>query len=70
LDPAFADEVPYNVALVQLDAGPRLITNIVGVRPEELRIGMRVVAAFEDVTPDVTLVRFRPAQERVGETPA
>lgn len=58
--PAFRADAPYNVALVQLDAGPRLITNIVGVPNEELRIGMRVRAVFEAVSPEATLVRFRP----------
>ena len=36
--PAFAEEVPYVVALVELDEGPRLLTNIVGVPPEEVRL--------------------------------
>ena len=57
---AFREEVPYNVALVELDAGPRLITNIVGLPNEELQIGMRVRPVFEVVGADVTLVRFRP----------
>ena len=61
---AFRAEVPYNVALVELDAGPRLISNVVGVPNEELRIGMRVWAVFEEVGPSLTLVRFRP--EPVG----
>ena len=57
---AFRGEVPYNVALVELDAGPRLITNLVGLPNEALRIGMRVLPVFEALGPDVTLVRFRP----------
>jgi uncharacterized protein len=57
---AFRADAPYNVALVQLDAGPRIITNIVGVPNDEIRIGMRVRAVFEPVSPDATLVRFRP----------
>jgi len=69
-DPAFRGEIPYNVALVQLDAGPRLITNIVGVKSDELRVGMRVVVEFENVTPAVTLVRFRPVGEAYAGLPA
>lgn len=58
---AFQDEIPYGVALVQLDEGPRLITNIVGIPRERVTIGLRVEAVFDDVTPDATLVKFRPA---------
>jgi uncharacterized OB-fold protein len=42
----FAAEVPYVVALVLLDEGPRLMTNIVGCDPDEVTINMRVRAVF------------------------
>jgi hypothetical protein len=53
---------PYVLAIVELAEGPRLMTNLVGVEPDpaRLRIGMPVEVAFEDVTPEVTLPRFRP----------
>ncbi len=57
----FAEEVPYVIAIVELDEGPRLTTNITGCKPEAVRIGMPVVASFDDVTPEMTLVKFRPA---------
>jgi uncharacterized OB-fold protein len=47
-DAAFEEKLPYVVALVQLDAGPRLISNVVGVEPEDMRVGMRVAAVFDD----------------------
>lgn len=53
--PWFADKVPYNVAYVKLDAGPMFISNVLG---SGLEIGGRVKAHFDDVTPEVTLVRF------------
>lgn len=59
--PAFADDVPYVVAIVELAEGPHITTNITGCTPEAMRIGMSVVAAFDDVTPEVTLVKFKPA---------
>ena len=34
-DPAFKDKLPYNVAIVKLDEGPRLISNVVGVADAE-----------------------------------
>jgi uncharacterized OB-fold protein len=54
----FEQEVPYTVVLVKLDEGPMLYSNLVGVPREAVRPGMRVCAAFEDVTGDVTLVKF------------
>ena len=57
---AFKQEIPYNVALVELDEGPRLVTNIVGVPNESIAIDMPVEVVFDDVTDDVTLVKFRP----------
>lgn len=59
--PAFAEDVPYIVAIVELAEGPRLTTNIVGCAPTAITIGMPVVATYDDVTPDMTLVKFRPA---------
>jgi len=56
----FADEVPYNVAVVRLDEGPRLFTNIVDAPAGGLKIGMRVEATFEEATAEITLVKFKP----------
>lgn len=60
--PGFAERVPYNVAVVELEEGPRLTTNIVGVENDALRAGMSLVAAFETVADGIALVRFRPAE--------
>ena len=51
---------PYILAIVELDEGPRMTTNIVA-DPKEVRVEMPVVAYFDDVTPDHTLVKFKPA---------
>jgi uncharacterized OB-fold protein len=59
--PAFKADVPYVVALVELEEGPRLMTNIVTSDVAGVRIGQPVTAIFDDVTPDVTLVKFAPA---------
>ncbi len=59
-DPAFRDDVPYPYAIVELDEGPRMVTTIVGCEAEDVRIGMRVTAVFDDVTPEWTLVKFEP----------
>jgi uncharacterized OB-fold protein len=59
--PSFADAIPYNFALVELEEGPRLVTNIVDCPNEELRVDMPVEAVFDDVSEETTLVRFGPA---------
>lgn len=57
----FEPDVPYVIAIVELEEGPRMTTNIVGCSPEAVHVGMAVQAAFDDVTPEVTLVKFQPA---------
>ena len=62
--PGFADEVPYVAAMVELEEGPRLPTNVVGVdepTPEKLPIGMPLEVTFEDITDTIALPKFRPA---------
>ncbi len=53
--------LPYVVALVEIEEDPRvrLVTNIVGCDPGEVRIGMSVNVEFEQVE-DVYLPLFRP----------
>jgi uncharacterized OB-fold protein len=59
-DKAFAGDVPYNVALVQLDEGPRMFSNVVGVPNDEVAVGTRVRIVFDRVTEEVTLPKFTP----------
>lgn len=56
---AFADESPYLIAQVQLDEGPMLITNIVGINSEEIQADMPVEVVFEEVTSEITLPKFQ-----------
>jgi uncharacterized protein len=60
--PGFADEVPYNVAVIELDEGVRMHANVVGCNNHDLRIGMRLEVVFDDVTDEITLPRFRPSE--------
>jgi len=57
----FEPDLPYNVALVRLDEGPRMYTNIVGVPILDIKVDMRVKAVFEPVSDEVTLVKFTAA---------
>lgn len=55
---AFADDVPYNVALVQLEEGPRMFSNIITADNGIPKVGMPVEVTFEKVNDEVTLPRF------------
>lgn len=59
--PGFAADVPYAVVVVQLEEGPHLVSNVVDCTHEQLRIGMPVVATFDDVSDTVALAKFRRA---------
>jgi uncharacterized protein len=58
--PAFT--APYVAAIVELEEGPRMPTNLVEVEPDPaaIRIGMPVELVFEDVTDAISLPKFRP----------
>ena len=56
----FTADLPYTVAVVVLDEGPHLLTNIVGCRPDEVRCDMPVEVIWEDVDERITLPKFRP----------
>lgn len=59
--PAFADEVPQLLGVVELDEGPRLTTTFVDLGPDDLVVGLPVEAAYDHGADGVTLLRFRPA---------
>jgi uncharacterized protein len=59
--PAFKDDIPYVLAIIQLAEGPRMESNIVGCRPEDVRIEMPVEVSFEDITSEISLPKFKPA---------
>ena len=58
--PGFENEIPYVVADVELEEGPRLLTNIVGCRPDEVRCEMPVEVIWEDITEEFSLPKFKP----------
>ena len=60
--PAFGAVVPYVVALVELEEGARILSNLVEIdpTPEAVHVGLRVEIVYEDVTDEITLPRFRP----------
>ena len=59
--PGFADDVPYAFAVIQLDEGVRMMSNVVDCPVEDLAINMPLEVVFDSVTDDWTLVKFKPA---------
>jgi uncharacterized OB-fold protein len=46
--PAYESDVPYAVAIIELDEGPRMLANIVGTKPDDIRCDQRVRVVFEE----------------------
>jgi uncharacterized OB-fold protein len=61
MHPAFAEHVPYQFAIVELEEGPRIVSNVVGVPDDDLKVDMPLVASYDDVADDATIVRFTKA---------
>ncbi len=61
--PGFENELPYAIAIVKLEEGPHLMTNIVNTEltPANLPAGMAVEVVFEDINEKITLPKFQPA---------
>lgn len=61
--PYYADKVPYVIGTVELAEQPGLMmfTRFTGCTEDDMKIGMAVEVAFEDVADDLTLPLFRPA---------
>ncbi len=57
---AWEPDLPYNIALVELDEGPRMPANIIGVNNDEIAVGMPVEVVWEREG-DAPVPRFRPA---------
>ncbi len=60
--PGFADDVPYNTAMIELDEGPRIHTNIIECENDDIYIGMPVTVTFEQIDDEIFLPKFRPAE--------
>lgn len=60
-NPAYTGDVPYNVSLIQLEEGPRMISNVVGLPPSDVKVGDAVRVVFDKVTPEISIPRFQRA---------
>jgi len=57
----FKERLPYVAAMVELEEGPRLMTNLVDCEPEDLAVGMAVEVTFRPLTDELDAILFRPA---------
>ena len=56
----FSQDTPYVIAVVRLQEGVSMMSNIVDCPPDKVKCDIEVEVVFEEVTPDITLPRFRP----------
>ncbi len=59
--PGFQREAPYVFAIVELQEGPRITSNVINCRPSAVRVGMPVQVVFQRATDDITLPKFAPS---------
>ncbi len=57
---AFVEKIPYVTAIVALQEGPHILTNIVGCEPDQIECDMPVEVTWENITDDFSLPRFKP----------
>jgi uncharacterized OB-fold protein len=59
---AYKGDPPYVVALIEMNEGVKMMSNVVDVDVNDVHVGMEVEVVFDDVTDEVTLPKFKPVQ--------
>jgi uncharacterized OB-fold protein len=54
------EDLPYNLSIIELEEGARMMSNVIGVPTSEVKIGTPVEVVYDDVTDEITLAKFRP----------
>ncbi|WP_420489122.1 Zn-ribbon domain-containing OB-fold protein [Neobacillus vireti] len=57
---AYLSEAPYVIALIELDEGPTMMSNVIKCDPGSVEIGMQVEVVFEDWSVEISIPNFRP----------
>lgn len=57
---AFESDLPYVTAIVELEEGPRLLSNILGCNPQDVRCDMPLEVTWEDINEEFSLPKFKP----------
>jgi len=58
--PAWKEDLPITIAIVDVDGAGRMYAQITDCPPEKLRVGMRVKLHFSDMSAEITIPKFRP----------
>jgi uncharacterized OB-fold protein len=58
--PAFEKDIPYVIAWIDLNEGPRMISTVVGCPVENVKLGMKVSVIFDQQSPEIWLPKFKP----------
>lgn len=63
LDPYWKGELPYLVGVIELAEGPHMLSNLTGVRVNQVDIGMALRVTFEAITEEIVVPRFEPCPQ-------
>jgi uncharacterized protein len=61
---AYAADVPYVIALITLEEGPRMMSNVIGCDVESVKCGLAVEVVFEHWSDEITMPKFRPVPDQ------
>lgn len=59
--PGWQGDLPVIMCIIDLDEGARMYGQVIGCKPEDVKIGMQLAACFEDISPQAGIPKFRPA---------
>ena len=59
-DRSFTKDIPYAVASIELEEGPRMMSNITGIKLEDIKVDMPVEVYFDDINEEYALPKFKP----------
>ena len=57
--PWFKKDLPYVVAIIELAEGPKMMSNVVGLDPDAVHVGLPVEVVWDDASEDISLPKFR-----------
>jgi uncharacterized OB-fold protein len=63
MNPGMRAMAPYVVALIELDEGVRMMSNVVGIAPDDVRVGMPVRVTWEPLDDGRNLPQFEPVEK-------
>jgi hypothetical protein len=58
--PAFREKVPYVVAIIALEEGVKMMSNVINIDVEKVKCGLPVEVVFEKINEEITLPKFQP----------